>query len=97
MQLNRLNNFDQVVYNEPVIASYSFKNIGNNTLNIKSVNPACIFHKYEIDQKSIEPGEIAKLMVHFIPSFTGYIKEYIIIETDTPERFYSFVFEAVVE
>lgn len=42
-------------------------------------------------------GQSTTLSVHLTPSFNGYLKEYIIIETDTDERFYSFVFEADIK
>ncbi|MCH8558962.1 MAG: DUF1573 domain-containing protein [Balneolia bacterium] len=94
---DRWKDFGKVQTRTPLVAEYTMVNKSGNVVNILSVNPACVFNNYEIDQKAIEPGQSATLSVYLTPSFNGYLKEYIIIETDTDERFYSLVFEADIE
>lgn len=94
---DRWKDFGKVQMRVPLVAEYTIVNTSENAVNILSVNPACVFSKYEIDETTIMPGQSTTLSVHLTPSFNGYLKEYIIIETDTDERFYSFVFEADIK
>lgn len=93
---NRWIDFGYVNKGSLLKAEYILTNTSYNTVNIVSVNPACIFNEYEIDQTKMEPNESVKLTVYLTPNFNGYLKEYIYIETDTYERYYSLVFEAVI-
>ncbi len=94
---DRWKDFGKVQRRTPLIAEYTMVNRSENVVNILSVNPACVFSKYEIDETTIMPGQSSILSVYLTPSFNGYLKEYIIVETDTDERFYSLVFEADIE
>lgn len=57
--------FGEVEFGKIVEQTFSVKNIGNKTLEIKRVSTSCACTKAKIDKERLEPEETANLLVSY--------------------------------
>lgn len=94
---NRWVDLGEVSGNKPLKARYTLKNNGDSIIRIESIKPGCVFTGYEVQSYEIEPNSELEIVVLLHTTIRGYFKNYIIVEADTDQRFYSLVFEAMIQ
>ncbi|MCH8557365.1 MAG: DUF1573 domain-containing protein [Balneolia bacterium] len=95
--VNRWAELGEVNGDKPLKATYTLKNNGDSIILIESIKPGCVFTRYEVRGYEIEPHSELEIVVHLHTTIRGYFKNYIIVEADTEQRFYSLVFEATIQ
>lgn len=95
--IKRWLDFGEVSGDAPIEATYTLKNNTNSKIEIKSIEPDCVFSGYVVEEYFIKPFEELEIIIILDTSIRGYFKNYIIVEADTEQRFYSLVFEATLK
>lgn len=95
--VNRWIDFGEISCERPIEATYTLRNKTDSTIEIKSIEPDCVFSGYVVEGYFIKPFEELEITIILNTSIRGYFKNYIIVEADTEQRFYSLVFEAIIK
>ncbi len=95
--INRWLDFGEISGDEPIVATYILKNNTDSTIEIKSIEPECVFSGYAVEGYFIKPFGELEITIVLETSIRGYFKNYIIVEADTEQRFYSLIFEAILK
>ena len=82
---------------DSVIHEFTFYNVGENNLFIKSTQTGCGCTIVKWSKDPVLPNDSAKIKVIFKPLFTGYIHKTIEIETNADSSFRQFYITGNVE
>ncbi|MEH0155814.1 DUF1573 domain-containing protein [Limibacter armeniacum] len=83
LQLKELSaNFGTINVGETVTKAFTVVNAGKEPLKITSVYSKCQCLTYSISSAEINSGESAKLEIYYTPKKTGYMPEYVKIDSN---------------
>jgi hypothetical protein len=95
---NKISNFGIVTNDTIVCGTYYFKNISNNPLYIRYVDPDCTCTSYNVSSDTISPGnsEFIQLFMDTREKY-GETKTYAVVCSNTENRFHKLILKGTID